>query len=79
MWSLVCSLAGFLTGLTAVLGIVFGLVARHRIARSHGAKKGRGPALGGILVGIAALAWTVVVVEVAVRAADDAFHQSRLE
>jgi hypothetical protein len=72
VWSLVCSLAGFLTGLTAVLGIVFGLAARHRIARSQGSKTGRGLALSGILVGVAALAWTVVAVEVAIRAADDA-------
>lgn len=72
VWSLVCSLAGFVTGLTAVLGIVFGVVARHRVAGSGGAKRGRGLALSGILVGAAALAWTVVAVEVAIRAADDA-------
>ncbi len=70
--SLLCSVAGFVTGLTALLGIVFGLVARYRIKRSRGASKGLRLALSGVLVGILALAWTVVVVEVALRAADDA-------
>ncbi len=72
VWSLVCSLAGFVTGLTAILGIVFGLVARHRIALSGGSTTGRRLAMSGILIGIAGIAWTIVVVEVAIRAADDA-------
>jgi hypothetical protein len=70
--ALASSLAGFVTGFTALLGIVFGLVARHRIALSGGATKGRGLALSGILIGIGGIAWTVVVAEVAIRAADDA-------
>ena len=65
-------MAGFVTGITAILGIVFGLVARHRIARSEGSTKGRRLALGGVVLGVAAIAWSIVVVEVVVRAADDA-------
>ena len=70
--SLVCSIAGFVTGITAILGIVFGLVAKHRIARSGGSTKGRWLAVGGVVFGVAAIAWSIVVVEVAIRAADDA-------
>lgn len=70
--SLWCSLAGFVTGVTAILGIAFGFVARHRIKQSEGGSKGLRLALAGILLGIAAAAWAVVVIEVAVRAADDA-------
>ena len=70
--SLACSVAGFVTGVTAILGIVFGLVARHRITRSEGSTKGRLLALSGVVLGVAAIAWSIVVVEVVIRAADDA-------
>ena len=70
--SIVCSIAGFVTGVTAIAGIVLGLVARHRITRSHGPTKGLRMALAGILLGLASTTWAVVVLEVAIRAADDA-------
>jgi hypothetical protein len=70
--SLACSVAGFVTGVTAILGIIFGLVARHRITRSEGSTKGRLLALSGVVLGVAAIAWSIVVVAVVIRAADDA-------
>ena len=72
MASIVCSVAGFVTGVTAILGIVFGFVARYRIKKARGATKGLRLALAGILLGIAGVAWAIVILEVAVRAADDA-------
>ena len=70
MWSLVCSLAGFVTGLTAMLGIVFGFVARARITRSEKSAKGRTLATSGIILGLVALVWATVVIVVAVHEAD---------
>lgn len=52
--SLVCSIVGFVTGLGAVLGIVFGFVARRRIRRSENLT-GQGLALSGIIIGLLAL------------------------
>jgi Domain of unknown function (DUF4190) len=52
--SLVCSIVGFVTGLGAVLGIVFGFVARGRIRKSENLT-GRGLALSGIIIGFLAL------------------------
>jgi hypothetical protein len=59
-----------LTGVTAILGIVFGLIARARIARSEGAAKGRVVALSGIVIGLIALVWATVIIVVAIREAD---------
>jgi hypothetical protein len=70
--SLACSVAGFVTGVTAILGIIFGLVARHRITRSEGSSKGRLLALSGVVLGVAAIAWSIVAAEIVIRAADDA-------
>jgi hypothetical protein len=64
--SLVCSCAGiFLIGLPAVLGIIFGFVARSQIRRSQGAQGGDGLAMAGIIVGFAVVALLVVVFAVA--------------
>jgi hypothetical protein len=50
--ALVCSCAGiFLLGVPAVLGIIFGFVARGQIRQSNGAQGGNGMALAGIIVG----------------------------
>jgi len=54
--SLICSCAGiipFFFGVPCILGIVFGFVSRGKIKRSHGALKGEGLALAGIIVGFA--------------------------
>ena len=53
--SLVCSLLGFVTGVSALLGITFGLMARARIKRSE-SSSGRTLATWGIVVGLVALA-----------------------
>ncbi len=70
--SICCSAAGFVTGVTAILGIAFGFVARTRLARSGGSAKGRGLALGGIVLGLVALLWVSLVVVVMIREADGA-------
>jgi hypothetical protein len=65
--SLVCSCAGiFLIGIPAVLGIIFGFVARSQIRRSHGAQGGGGMAMAGIIVGFAVVALVIVVLAIAV-------------
>ncbi|MGO8826734.1 MAG: DUF4190 domain-containing protein [Acidimicrobiales bacterium] len=64
--SLVCSCAGiFLIGLPAVLGIIFGFVARSQIRQSQGAQGGDGLAMAGIIVGFAVVGLLVVVFVVA--------------
>jgi len=62
--SLVCSLLGFLLlGITGLLGVVFGFVARYQIRRSQGAQSGSGLALAGIIVGFAIFGlWTSLFV-----------------
>jgi len=59
--SLLCGAVGGFCGITPILGLVFGLVARSRIAKSDGQLTGRGLALAGVLVSSAMLALTVVV------------------
>jgi hypothetical protein len=64
--SLVCSCAGiFLLGIPAVLGIIFGFVARGQIRGSQGAQGGGGLALAGIIVGFGVVALLVIVFAVA--------------
>jgi hypothetical protein len=63
--SLVCACCGiipFLGFIGAVLGIVFGTIARSQIARSRGNEGGSGLALAGILVGGFFLLVAVVVI-----------------
>ena len=50
-----CSIAGILLGLPTALGIVFGFMARARIRRSEGGRRGSGLALAGIIVGTTAV------------------------
>jgi hypothetical protein len=50
--SLVCSLAGLVScGVLAILGIIFGFVARNQIERSRGTETGKGLATAGIVIG----------------------------
>ena len=58
--ALVCGCAG-LFFVTAILGVVFGFIARSQITRSNGVQKGQGLALAGIIVGFGWLALLVVV------------------
>jgi hypothetical protein len=59
--SLVCSCGGFLFFVPAVLGIIFGFIARSQIRRSGGTQGGDGLALAGILVGLAWIGLFVIV------------------
>jgi hypothetical protein len=50
--SLVCSLLGLVTcGLSAIVGVILGIVALRRIHRSQGMLRGRGLAIAGIVLG----------------------------
>ena len=63
--ALVCSCAGiFLLGIPAVLGIIFGFVARGQIRQSSGAQGGNGMALAGIIVGFVVVGLVVLGVVV---------------
>ena len=57
--SLVCACAGiipFLFGIPAILGVIFGFVARGQIRRTNGVQGGGGLALAGIIVGFSLIA-----------------------
>ena len=60
--SLWCSIVGVFTVAPAILGIVFGFVARSRIKKSEGSLKGSGLALSGIWVGTAVLVFASVLI-----------------
>jgi hypothetical protein len=61
--SLVCSCAGIvLFGIPAVLGIIFGFVARSQIKRTNGMQAGAGLALSGIIVGFCIVAMFILLV-----------------
>ena len=49
----------------AILGIVFGILARKEIAASAGQQKGEGMALAGIITGAAAIVLVVIVLVLA--------------
>lgn len=62
--SLVCSIVGLLFfAIPAVLGVVFGFVARSQIRQSNDMQTGGGLALAGIIVGTAVIGfWALVIV-----------------
>lgn len=60
--SLVCSCAGFLFLLPAILGVIFGFVARSQIRQSNGVQGGDGLAVAGIIVGFAWIGLFVILV-----------------
>ena len=60
--SLVCSIAGVLCGIGAILGIIFGFIARSQIRAAGGVQKGEGLALAGIIIGFVVVGLGVVVV-----------------
>lgn len=64
--AMVCSFFFWIYGIGAVLGIVFGFIARSQINRSGGAQQGKGMALAGIIIGFAGLAIGIVLVIVLV-------------
>jgi len=61
--SLVCSLVAILLGgIPAILGIIFGFVARSQIRKSNGSQKGDGMALSGIIIGFVFVALGLILV-----------------
>jgi len=68
--SLVCACVGiipFFFGLTCILGIVFGFVARSQIRNANGSQGGSGIALAGIIVGFSLIVvFLILVIVIAV-------------
>jgi hypothetical protein len=62
--SLVCGIGGFLFFVPAILGIVFGFIARSQIRQSAGRQSGEGLAIAGIIVGFAWIVLFVIVLAV---------------
>jgi uncharacterized membrane protein len=58
--SFVCSIVGLCCGITGLLGVVFGFVARDEIKKSAGAQQGSGLALAGIIIGFVSIAFFIV-------------------
>ena len=56
-------------GITSILALIFGLVARGQIARSRGWQTGDGLAIAGIVLGLVGIAGIVVLIIVAVSTA----------
>ena len=68
--SLVCGVASFaVCGITAVLGIVFGHIARRQLRASGGRETGEGLALAGLIVSYAVVALVVLGIVVVLGAA----------
>ncbi len=59
--ALICGCAG-LFFLPAILGVIFGFIARSQIKRSNGAQRGDGMAIAGIIVAIGWLALLVLAI-----------------
>jgi Domain of unknown function (DUF4190) len=64
--AMVCSFFFWIYGIGAVLGIVFGFIARSQIKRSGGSQQGKGMALAGIIIGFAGIAIGIALVIVLV-------------
>jgi hypothetical protein len=60
--ALVCSCAGFILFIPAVLGIIFGFISRSQIRQSKGGQKGDGMAIAGIIVGFAWIALLALLI-----------------
>jgi Domain of unknown function (DUF4190) len=64
--AMVCSFFFWIYGLGAILGIVFGFIARSQIRKSNGTQRGEGMALAGIIIGFAGIAIGIILVIVVV-------------
>jgi len=60
--SLACSIAGPFTGVSALVGVVLGFVARARITRSEVPRRGLGAAVAGVIIGMSEIVVALVVV-----------------
>ena len=59
--ALCCGIGGFLCIIPAILGIVFGVIAKNQIRDSNGMQRGDGMATAGIVLGIVWIALTVIL------------------
>lgn len=59
--ALCCGIGGFLCIIPAILGIVFGVIAKNQIRDSGGMQRGDGMATAGIVLGIVWVALTVLL------------------
>lgn len=64
--SLICGISSFILFFPALVAIVCGHIARHRIKKSNGYLQGRGMALAGLICGYACVLLTIGVVTVVV-------------
>jgi hypothetical protein len=64
--AMVCSFFFWIYGLGAILGIVFGFIARSQIKKSNGTQRGEGMALAGIIIGFAGIVIGIILVIVVV-------------
>jgi hypothetical protein len=64
--AMVCSFFFWLYGIGAILGIVFGFIARSQIKRSDGTQQGNGMALAGIIIGFVGIAIGIVLLIVVI-------------
>jgi peptidyl-prolyl cis-trans isomerase B (cyclophilin B) len=62
--ALVCGLLAFVTGITALLAIIFGFIALSQIKKSG--QQGRGMAIAGIVIGFAILILSIVGIIIAI-------------
>jgi hypothetical protein len=74
--SLVLSLCGLITGITAALGVAFAVAAFDDISRSGGARTGRGMAVAGLVVGIVVLALSALFMASLIGTADPSFNEA---
>src|SRR4029453_6223192 len=59
--ALCCGIGGFLFIIPAILGIVFGVLAKNQIRDSNGMQRGDGMATADIVLGIVWIALTVIL------------------
>lgn len=59
--SLVLSIFGCLCGITAIVGVILGLIELGRIKKGESSAKGRGLALAGVIIGIVVLALGLIL------------------
>ncbi len=64
--AMVCSFFFWIYGLGAILGIVFGFIARSQIKKSNGTQRGEGMALAGIIIGFAGIVIGIILIIVVV-------------
>ncbi|MGH9096108.1 MAG: DUF4190 domain-containing protein [Acidimicrobiales bacterium] len=69
--AMVCSFFFWVWGLGAVLGILFGFIARSQIKKSNGTQRGEGMALAGIIIGFAGIVIGIILIIVVVVVANN--------